>query len=148
MGLCESVYFLFVALPLNWYRDGALSDLSYSLPMDVSQEWDNKPRVENTLKATVAIEGAERRVPSLADVQLVLAVNLHAALLVVPNGVYGSRFHGAITAMRRFHFVDSLKLLTHADLLLLQLLLLLLFVLLLRFLCLLEQGIQAALHYV
>ncbi len=116
--------------------------------MDVSQEWDNKPQGENTLKATVAIEGAERRVPSLADVQLVLAVNLHAALLVVPNGVYGSRFHGAITAMRRFHFVDSLKLLTHADLLLLQLLLLLLFVLLLRFLCLLEQGIQAALHYV
>lgn len=122
--------------------------MGYSLLMDVSQEWDNKPQGENTLKATVAIEGAERRVPSLADVQLVLAVNLHAALLVISNGVYASRFHAAITAMRRFHLVDGLKLLAHADLLLLQLLLLLLFVLLLRFLCLLEQGIQAALHYV
>ena len=112
-----------------------------------SRTWDNKPQGENTLKATVAIEGAERRVPSLADVQLVLAVNLHAALLVVSNGVYRSRLHGAITAMRRFHLIDGLKLLAHADFLLLQLLLLLLFVLLLCFFRLLEQGIQAALHY-
>lgn len=122
--------------------------MGYSLSMDGQQEWDNKPQGENTLKATVAIEGAERRVPSLADVQLVLAVNFHAALLVVPNGVYGSLYYAATTAMRRFHLVDGLKLLAHADLLLLQLLLLLLFVLLLSFLRLLEQGIQAALHYV